>query len=138
MHSRRNFIRQLSGAGLLTCCGISWYSCANIRYIYLSGELAELKINKSDFGEHSFIIVKHDKLLAPLYLTKTEKQNYHALQMFCTHKGCEVRPVSNYLLCPCHGSEFSNSGMPTKPPATEPLKQYPIKTDETYIYIYIS
>ena len=47
-----------------------------------------------------------------------------ALEAFCTHSGCIVRPDGKELLCPCHYSTFD----PTSGAVGNPLQQaaYPL------------
>ena len=137
MNTRRQFIKQSATAGILLCCGISLDSCGSAKYIYLSGDISKLIVRKSDFGEKKTVILKHEKFSAPIYLVKKSENDYDALLMLCTHKGCELRPAQNYLLCPCHGSEFSNSGDVIKSPATEKLKKFETGSDDQNIYVYV-
>jgi cytochrome b6-f complex iron-sulfur subunit len=53
----------------------------------------------------------------------------------CTHKGCELIPQGDYLVCPCHGSEFSNNGQVLNPPAEDNLKTFITESDNENIYI---
>jgi Rieske Fe-S protein len=66
-----------------------------------------------------------------------ENAQYSALLTECTHKGCEVKPQGDFLVCPCHGSEFSKTGEVQNPPAENPLKRFKTNSDEKNIYIYI-
>ena len=62
-----------------------------------------------------------------------------AMNMTCTHLGCDVEyeKAVGHVVCPCHGSEFSNSGAVLKGPAKEPLESYPVTVvgDEVRIRI---
>jgi 3-phenylpropionate/trans-cinnamate dioxygenase ferredoxin subunit len=57
---------------------------------------------------------------------------YYAFAEECTHEQC---PLSEYgelagttLTCTCHGSEFDvRTGKVLAPPATEPIKVYPVR-----------
>ena len=53
---------------------------------------------------------------------------YVALSTVCTHAGCTVNysANTNRLVCPCHGSVFSNSGAVVTGPATTPLPSYSV------------
>ena len=49
---------------------------------------------------------------------------YVVFSLICTHLGCVVGLNGDALLCPCHGSRFSNVGAVTHGPATLPLPPY--------------
>lgn len=105
----------------------------------------QIVIKKSEFinaeetkaTERKFVLVKSEKFSAPICIYKLNEDNYSALPMKCTHKACELRPHGDYLVCPCHGSEFSNKGIVQNPPAQKNLQPYTITTDNDSIYIRI-
>ncbi len=135
MPTRRNFIKHSTFTGIILFCGIGFDSCSNAKYVYLSGDPSRLIVNKSDFSKNNFVILKHPQLSAPVYLGKKSDTEFIALMMLCTHKGCEVRPMGNFLICPCHGSEFSNSGKVLKSPATENLREFQTRSDDNFVYV---
>ena len=135
---RREFIKDcgifcVSGIGL----ALFLESCKTIFYApnVLTGDT--LIIKKSDFATHSFVVVKNEKLQAPIYLNKRKENEYSAVLMLCTHKGCELNTAGNNLICPCHGAEFSNTGKVLNPPANEDLKKYQVTNDNENIYIHL-
>jgi len=79
-------------------------------------------------GEGEFVVEvkgQPDKIL----LYRDPEGDLVALSMTCTHLGCDVeydRQVG-HIVCPCHGSEYANTGAVLKGPAEEPLKSYPVK-----------
>jgi len=79
--------------------------------------------------------LKNDKLDYPILLHRVNDDDYRALLMLCTHKGCELQLQGDFLLCPCHGSEFSNTGVVQNPPAQENLKTFTTRIDDEHIYI---
>jgi cytochrome b6-f complex iron-sulfur subunit len=132
---RRDFIEKtgiacvgiLAGGGLLS-------SCTPLYYAQYSIEDNRIKIAKTEFVEHDYVIIKNEKLPAPIYVLKTEEV-YTAVLMLCTHKACEVTPFGQELHCPCHGSEFDNTGTVLKGPAEEPLKKFKIESDDRNLFI---
>lgn len=96
-------------------------------------------INKSGkkIADRELIIVRHEKYNFPICVFKLDEENYSALLMQCTHKGCELRPQGNYLACPCHGSEFNNKGVVQNPPAEQNLQTFNTRTDSKYVYVTI-
>lgn len=109
----------------------------------------QIVVNKKEFGTSSinpnedkekikpYVLLKYDKLDFPICLYHTNTGDYVALLMMCTHKGCELKPQGYTLVCPCHGSEFSEYGIVQNPPAEEKLKRFKVSEDETNIYIYL-
>lgn len=67
-------------------------------------------------------------------------ENYVAFSKVCTHAGCPVglyQADTKELFCPCHQSVFAvlRRAEPTDGPATRPLPQLPITTDDTGHFI---
>lgn len=123
------------GAALLT-------SCTSVRYVSgtenstTSG--STIAVPLAEFTESAFVVVrKGGKLPAPVYLSKHADGTFSALVMKCTHKGCEVRPAGDLLICPCHGSEFTNTGKVLSPPATENLNSFRTSVDAVSVTIHL-
>jgi cytochrome b6-f complex iron-sulfur subunit len=57
---------------------------------------------------------------------RTSATEVIALSAICTHAGCSMDfdAARERLTCPCHGSEFDETGAVTKGPARVPLKVY--------------
>lgn len=62
-----------------------------------------------------------------LLLARTSPTDVIALSAICTHEGCLVDfdSTQNLIVCPCHGSEFAESGAVVRGPARTPLVSYP-------------
>jgi cytochrome b6-f complex iron-sulfur subunit len=45
------------------------------------------------------------------------------------HRGCQVEPVADHLVCPCHGSEYTNTGEVLRGPTERPLRDLPVVVD---------
>jgi cytochrome b6-f complex iron-sulfur subunit len=54
-----------------------------------------------------------------------------AVSDICTHAGYGVRydRVNKILSCPCHGSQYTLTGMVIRGPAIQPLTQYQTQLD---------
>ena len=76
---------------------------------------------------------------AMIALVRDEEGGVHAVQDECTHgsvslsegevEGCTIE-------CWLHGSRFDlRSGAPLTPPATSPLRVYPVKIDDGDVYV---
>jgi len=50
-----------------------------------------------------------------------EASRIFAMSAMCTHKSCIVKKKDDTLVCPCHGSTFTNDGKATKEPAKAAL-----------------
>jgi 3-phenylpropionate/trans-cinnamate dioxygenase ferredoxin reductase component len=63
----------------------------------------------------------------------------YALHNLCTHLACHLssgKVENNGLTCLCHGSIFDlASGEPINPPATRPVKTYPVREIDGHIYV---
>ena len=136
-NSRRNFLKNISIATGCLCIGSTAVlpSCKPVAYVPYTEKDKRIIVKKSDYGDNKFVVIKHNKLPAPIYLSKFKEEEYIALLMLCTHKQCEVTPYGSVLYCPCHGSEFTNTGKVLNPPATEDLHQFTVTTDEENIII---
>ncbi|MES2559892.1 MAG: Rieske 2Fe-2S domain-containing protein [Bacteroidota bacterium] len=130
----------LSGATLITFLE----SCSSANYFAkTSTEGNRIAIKKSEFisvekdktTARKYVLVKTEKLNFPICLYKLSELEYSALLMECTHKGCELQPQGEYMICPCHGSEFSNKGVVQNPPAEQNLQSFKTITDNENIYI---
>ena len=141
MRTRRGFLKNTGGL-IAICCysGIAPFlnSCINIVYVQFSKLKNKLVIKKVDMAENQYVLLNLDNVKAPIYLTKLSDQKFSALYLLCTHKGCEVRPAGDILICPCHGSEFSNTGKVLKSPAERNLASYLVTSDNENIYIHLN
>lgn len=67
------------------------------------------------------------------------KGKVYALHNLCTHLACPLssgKIRNDKLHCLCHGSVFDPAtGEPTNPPATRPVKTYPVREADGYIYV---
>ncbi len=137
---RRDFFKTCAiacGAGV--ALSIALQSCKTAYMAASSLENNQLKVKKSEFTDENsqtraFVILRSDQLDFPVAVYKSG-DTYTALSTKCTHSGCEVQPNKVSLVCPCHGSEFSNTGKVMNPPAERDLKQYIVTTDTDYFYV---
>lgn len=121
----------LSGIALSTLlqgCKAAYY----IPNTFMENKLA---VNKSDFLEHTWVLVKSERFAEPIYLRKLQEDEYSAVLLHCMHKGCEVNPADDYLICPCHGSEYTATGKVVHGPAERDLLKFAVNTDQEKIYI---
>jgi cytochrome b6-f complex iron-sulfur subunit len=135
---RKEFLTRI---GLISvavpCFGLAsiMSGCKTPVYIAHSINDSKITVKISDFGNNRFVLVKNTRLPAPLYLSRISENNYTALLMLCTHKECELSPAGNILICPCHGSQFSDSGKVLSSPAQKDLRKYTVTIEEGNIII---
>lgn len=121
-------------------------SCAGSYYATTTAEQNKLTVKKSEFIEEKngvqkprkYVLVRTEKLNFPICIYKLNENTYSALLMECSHKSCELNPHGDYLICPCHGSEFNNLGIVQNPPAETNLQTFKLNHDNENIYIYLS
>jgi 3-phenylpropionate/trans-cinnamate dioxygenase ferredoxin component len=63
----------------------------------------------------------------------------YAISNYCTHLDCLLssgKLVEDGIGCSCHGSIFDlETGEPIYPPATEPIKTYPLREENGEIFV---
>ncbi|MEX2594100.1 MAG: Rieske (2Fe-2S) protein [Anditalea sp.] len=142
--NRKEFIKIcgfacIGGISLLeSCAGTAYFAQTTL-------EANRILIKKTEFlntqdektKERKFVLIKSEKFGFPICVYKINEIEYSALLLQCTHRGCELQPQGNFLVCPCHGSEFSNKGLVQNPPAEQNLQTFKTATDDEYIYIYV-
>ena len=133
---RKEFLIR-SGMICLAATGIGslFQSCKSAYYAPFQPAGNKISLKKTELEQRTFVLVKTDKFNEPIYLAKLGEDHYSALLMYCTHKGCELNPAGNQLVCPCHGSEFTNTGKVLEGPADKDLHKFQVTTDKENIYI---
>jgi cytochrome b6-f complex iron-sulfur subunit len=72
-----------------------------------------LALPASDLDSQGILVVRESETV------------FRAFSRKCTHAGCMVGGFENGIsTCPCHGSQYDQSGQVVKGPAPKPLKQY--------------
>ena len=140
---RKQFLR-LMGGSCLAAAGITTFlsGCTSIHKVSAVIRDNKLKLSKSEFSTDQeklleVVLVRATSLAFPIALYRINPKEYIALWMECTHKGCEVNAQPNYLVCPCHGSEFDSKGNVLQGPAETNLKTFNTSTDHENIYIHL-
>lgn len=145
--NRKSFIKSCCYAGLGVaassvmfsgCTATSYFANSTVsadRIAILKSEFIVVKKDKSLLRK--YVLVKTDKLNFPICIYKNNGNDYTALLLECTHKSCELVPQGDYLLCPCHGSEFTRQGIVQNPPAEQNLQLFKVSTDDETIYIHL-
>lgn len=142
---RKKFIKNCCIAGIgLPVLSIALQSCNSALY-YAQRTFSDnqFTVAKSEFiGERKgkpvprkYILISHESLQFPICIYDLGNNRFSALYLKCTHRGCEVRPQGDYLVCPCHGSEFSNTGKVIQSPAEKDLQQFKVLSNEENVYV---
>jgi len=144
---RKEFIKQcgklclggiFAGALLESCTG-NYYATSSVSNDTISIAKKEFIEIKNDISkQRKYVLVRTEKLNFPICIYKLNENTYSALLMECTHKSCELSPQGDYLICPCHGSEFNNYGKVQNPPAETDLRNFKITHNEENIFIHFS
>lgn len=144
---RRKFIRTFLFTSVGTPLVITLLqSCEGIYFATSARKSKELIVAKSEFRkikknksvDRKFVFVKADELAFPICLHKKSENEYLAVLLECTHRGCELDVGGGIYSCPCHGSEFTLQGKVIEGPATRDLKTFKTHTDHEKIYINLS
>lgn len=123
---RRTFLTT-SLLGLVGCAA----ACSSIPLYQLADTVADTTpfvVPKSALEPEGRVVIAGKALSASVLLARQD-QNYTAVEMICTHRGCAVHLQRERLVCPCHGSEFKLNGEVTQGPAATPLRQYRVYED---------
>lgn len=114
-------------AGALACgAGFSLSGCIGFHYISSTVTGNRLVVRMSEFGKGPFALVDAPGLQLPLYLYRLDDGSFSAVSTRCMHRGCQVEPAAEHLVCPCHGSEYTNTGEILKGPTERPLRRMPV------------
>ena len=120
-------MNQREFAGALACgAGLSLTGCIGFHYVNTTVSGNRLIVRMSELGSSRFALVDAPGLQLPLYLYRLDDGGFSAVSTRCMHRGCQVEPAAEHLVCPCHGSEYSNTGEVLKGPTQRPLRRIPV------------
>jgi cytochrome b6-f complex iron-sulfur subunit len=61
-----------------------------------------------------------------VYVMRVSETELRAISAICTHQACTVEwDTAEKFVCPCHGSQFSETGAVLRGPAPTPLRTFP-------------
>jgi cytochrome b6-f complex iron-sulfur subunit len=136
--NRRQFLERLEAlsTGAVIATGTLGASgCIGFHYVNTSLVGNQLAIRKTDFGSERFVLVDAPGVAMPLFVRRFEDGTFTAVSTRCMHRGCQVEPASYRLVCPCHGSEYSDKGEVLKGPTLRALERFPVTVEEDRILI---
>jgi len=131
---RREFLHRVEG---LTAGAIGLTVTGCVGFYYVNGELRgnRLLIPKSEFAKGRFVLVDAPRFRLPLYVYRLDDGGFSAVSTRCMHRGCQVEPGGDHLVCPCHGSEYTNTGEVLKGPTQRPLRRLPVTVEDDRVAI---
>ena len=141
MPSRRDFLRQVELlAGGALCCALPGVlgACAG-RVRYATPEVIgdRLGVRVADISVNG-LLVEDPRADLPIYVRKNATGEYTAVSTRCMHRGCQVEPAAEKLVCPCHGSEYEFSGAVLQGPTERALTRYRVTTSSEMVYIHMT
>lgn len=129
---RRTFVTTalLGLAGCAAACSTTahWYTPDT------NSQADALEVPLSALGPENYVILDAKNFPAPILLARQD-QNYTAVEMICTHRGCAVHVQRNRLVCPCHGSQFELNGIVLHGPAAQPLRRFSVQQNGDILHI---
>jgi Rieske Fe-S protein len=147
--NRREFIEKACLGSIGVIAGVSALSVFNIPSIKafprpgIFDDKREIPLRIEDTpelkevgGAYHLTIDEIDK---DLLVVRTAEDKFVAVDIKCTHKGCDVKyeDKSNRFVCPCHDSQFDINGIPKSGPAKKPLGSYKTTFKDGEVTIHI-
>jgi len=138
--SRKDFVKNTGKVAISICAGLSistlLQSCGQIKTVHAPVLDQVVRIEHSFIESERMLIIDNDELAAPLFVTASEN-GYIALLLLCTHKDCELNSTGQLFTCPCHGSQFDQSGKRLSGPAEKNLLSYKTEVKDGHLIIYL-
>lgn len=143
---RRRFLRLLEVRGVAAVCAhsvgvtalASFVSgCGGFRYAHSSLVGSQLFVERKDLAAPGVMVDGPDGEL-PLYVRMISADEFTALSMRCMHRGCQVEPMDERFVCPCHGSEYGADGRVLKGPTEHALLEYRVTATAARITIHLN
>ncbi len=81
------------------------------------------------------LLVEAPRQRWPLLVVRHADGRLTTVSTRCMHRGCQVDPVADRLVCPCHGSEYTREGAVLKGPTRAPLHRFATRIEGEEIVI---
>ena len=136
--NRRCFLRQIGGATAgATCAGLGLAASGCLPFQYAASAVTPegLTVRKAEFESRRFVLLEAPDGRYPIYLYRSDDGTFSAVSTRCTHRGCPVEPADDHLVCPCHGSAYTNLGVVIQGPADRPLEGFAVRETQDAIVI---
>ncbi len=121
---RRGFLRALPA---LPALPVLAGACASLSYV--PGDLRDgaVHLPLARLAPDGTALVEVPGYELPFYVRRVGPGAAVALSTRCQHRGCQVDPEVDRLVCPCHGSEYSLEGAVLKGPTQRALDRFPVR-----------
>lgn len=138
--SRREFLARMGrGTVGLGCLGtLSLTGCASFPRVnpVRAGRTARIPLRA--FEDTPGVLFDLPEEGMPVYVHRHGPDRFSAVLTRCSHRGCEVEPTPERMVCPCHGSEYRHDGTLLEGPADAPLSRYRAERDGDHVVIHLS
>jgi Rieske Fe-S protein len=132
--ARREFLRSARqaavGACLLGARGalpMMALGCASVPYVRGDRRDDEVHLPFTALDKDGRALVEVPGLDLPIFVRRVPGTPAVALSTRCMHRGCEVEPSTDRLVCPCHGSEYALDGAVLEGPTELPLERFRVR-----------
>ena len=132
--NRRQFVRRLEGA-VGGCAALSASGCIPFYFANASLVGRRLVVRIDELADRGFVLIDPPGGDLPIFLQRLADGSYSAVSTRCMHRGCPVEPAADKLVCPCHGSEYTQTGEVLKGPTERPLRKFPTAIEGDHVVI---
>lgn len=128
MVARREFLQRAQRAALSACVlgalpALST-ACASVPLVSAVGVDGVVRVPFTSLDAAGRALVEVPGHDLPIFVRRVAGDAPVALSTRCMHRGCEVDPSADRLVCPCHGSEYDLQGAVLHGPTTLPLQRF--------------
>ena len=140
--NRRDFLQRLEAAAAAALCGgaaLPLTGCIGFHYVNATVRGNTVAIARREFESTKFALVDVPGLPLPLYVYQatTRTASRRSPRAACIAAARSSRS-DGHLVCPCHGSEYTNQGEVMKGPTLLPLERYVVMADDEAVIITLS
>ena len=145
--NRKEFLQTCGCAALgVFAVGSLTTGCANTTYIAKYSRVGKVVViplsefvdnTSTPYQQRPFVIVSVPEQKFPIAVYAHSDQTFSALLLRCTHRNCELQPQTDFLQCPCHGSEFTSRGVVQSPPALVNLDSFSVTKQNNNVEVHL-
>ena len=138
---RRRFLAQLEVlAGGVVCGALPLLGGCAARARYVTPTILgdRLAVPAARLVAADGVLVEDPRSELPIYLRRAADGSYTAVSTRCGHRGCQVDPAAEKMVCPCHGSEYTFAGEILQGPTERPLARFRVTADADAVYIHLA